>query len=55
MLSVKLNLKEVVMNKKVSIESAIKDISHRTRRKYSSDEKISIFLEGLRGEAPQKK
>jgi transposase len=38
------------MNKKVSSESLIKDIRRRTRKKYSSEEKIRIVLEGLRGE-----
>ncbi len=38
------------MNKKVSSESFIKDIRRRTRKKYSSEEKIRIVLEGLRGE-----
>jgi len=38
------------MNKKVSSESVVKDIRRRTRKKYSSEEKIRIVLEGLRGE-----
>ena len=38
------------MNKKVSSEKVIKDIRRRTRTKYSSEEKIRIVLEGLRGE-----
>ena len=38
------------MNKKVSSESVVKDIRRRTRRKYSSEEKIRIVLDGLRGE-----
>jgi transposase len=50
MLSAKLSLKEVVMNKKVSSESAVKDIRGRTRKKYSSEEKIRIVIDGLRGE-----
>ena len=36
--------------KKVSGESVVKDIRRRTRTKYSSEEKIRIVLEGLRGE-----
>jgi transposase len=36
--------------KKVSGESVVKDIRRRTRKKYSSEEKIRIVLEGLRGE-----
>ena len=38
------------MNKKVSSESVVKDICRRTRKKYSSEEKIRIVLDGLRGE-----
>ena len=32
-------------------ESVVREIKRRTRRKYSSEEKIRIVLEGLRGEA----
>ncbi len=35
------------MNKKVSSESFVKDIRRRTRKKYSSEEKIRIVLEGF--------
>ena len=35
---------------KVSSRSVVKDIRRRTRKKYSSEEKIRIVLEGLRGE-----
>ena len=38
------------MNKKVSSESVVKDIRRRTHKKYSSEEKIRIVLDGLRGE-----
>ena len=38
------------MKKKVSSESAVKDILRRTRTKYPSEEKIRIVLEGIRGE-----
>ena len=38
------------MNKKVSSEGVVKDIRRRTRKKYSSEEKIRIVLDGLRGE-----
>jgi len=38
--------------KKQSSESYIKGIKRRTRRKFSSEEKIRIVLMGLRGEAP---
>ncbi len=37
------------MNKKVSSESVVKDIRRRTRKKYSSEEKIRIVLDGLAG------
>ncbi len=35
------------MKKKVSSESAVKEICRRTRKKYSSEEKIRIVLDGL--------
>jgi transposase len=38
------------MDKKVSNESVVKDIRRRTRKKYSSEEKIRIVIDGLRGE-----
>jgi transposase len=38
------------MDKKVSSESVVKDIRRRTRKKYSSEEKIRIVIDGLRGE-----
>jgi transposase len=38
------------MNKKVSSESVVKDIRRRTRKKYSSEEKIPIVIYDLRGE-----
>jgi transposase len=37
------------MKKKVSSENVVKDIRRQTRRKYSSEEKVRIVLEGLRG------
>ena len=37
------------MNKKVSSESVVKGIRRRTRKKYPSEEKIRIVLDGLRG------
>lgn len=36
--------------KKQSSEAAVREIRRRTRRKFSSEEKIRIVLEGLRGE-----
>lgn len=38
------------MEKKVEVESIVREIKRRTRKKYSSEEKIRIVLEGLRGE-----
>jgi transposase len=38
------------MSKKVSSEKIIKDIRRRTRTKYSSEKKIRIVLDGIRGE-----
>ena len=32
-------------------EKLVKDIRRRTRKKYSSEEKVRIVLEGMRGEA----
>jgi len=36
--------------KKSSAEATVKDIRRKTRRRFSSEEKIRIVLEGLRGE-----
>jgi len=36
--------------KKQSTEAAVREIRRRTRRKFSSEEKIRIVLEGMRGE-----
>jgi transposase len=38
------------MSPKVSSESVVRDIKRKTRRKFSSEEKIRIILDGLRGE-----
>jgi transposase len=38
------------MSPKVSSESVVSEIKRKTRRKYSSEEKIRVVLEGLRGE-----
>ena len=38
------------MTNKRSVENTVRDISRRTRKKYSAEEKIRIILEGLRGE-----
>jgi transposase len=44
--------KEIIMRSKKSIppESIIRDIKRKSRRKFTSEEKIRIVLEGLRGE-----
>lgn len=39
------------MAQNTDAESVVRDIKRRTRKKYSSEEKIRIVLEGLRGEA----
>lgn len=39
-----------MMTKKRSVEKTVRDIRRHTRKKYSSEEKIRIVLEGLRGE-----
>jgi transposase len=33
-----------------SVESAVREIRRKTRKKYSAEEKVRIVLEGLRGE-----
>ncbi len=38
------------MTRKMGPESVVRDIRRKTRRKFSSEEKIRIVLEGLRGE-----
>lgn len=38
------------MQQKQSVTSLVKEIKRRTRRVFSSEEKIKIVLEGLRGE-----
>ncbi len=38
------------MKEKQSVTSLVKEIKRRTRRVFSSEEKIKIVLEGLRGE-----
>jgi transposase len=37
-------------SKKRSAESIVKDVKRKTRKKYSSEEKIRIVIEGLRAE-----
>lgn len=40
----------MAQKKKDSPESIVREIKRRTRRKFSSEEKIRIVLEGLKGE-----
>lgn len=47
---IKFNLKSLKMKQKQSVTSMVKEIKRRTRRVFSSEEKIKIVLEGLRGE-----
>lgn len=42
--------KESTMQKKNGPDSIVRDIKRKTRKKYNSEEKIRIILEGLRGE-----
>ncbi len=37
-------------NRSQSPESVVREIRRKTRRKYSTEEKIRIVLEGLKGE-----
>ena len=41
----------MVKEEKVSAEQTVRDIRRQTRRKYNTEEKIRIVVEGLRGEA----
>jgi transposase len=41
----------ITMNKPTNPESIVREIKRRTHKKYTSEEKIRIVLEGLRGEA----
>ena len=43
-------MKQKSMTPKEPAEKAVRDIRRKTRRQYSSEEKIRIVLEGLRGE-----
>jgi transposase len=43
-------MRQKSMKSKEPAEKAVRDIRRRTRRQYSSEEKIRIVLEGLRGE-----
>ena len=38
------------MSKKAPAEKLVRDIRRKTRRKHSTEEKIRIVFEGLRGE-----
>jgi transposase len=47
MSNLKISLK---MKQKRSSESLVRDIKRKTRRKFSSEEKIRIVIDGMRGE-----
>ena len=38
------------MARKKDVETTVREIRRKTRKKYSAEEKIRIVLEGLRGE-----
>ncbi len=38
------------MEQRSEVESIVRDIKRKTRKRYNSEEKIRIVLEGLRGE-----
>ena len=44
------NPKECKMSKQNGVKSKVREIRRKTRKRYSSEEKIRIVLEGLRGE-----
>ena len=39
------------MARKKDVETTVREIRRKTRKKYSAEEKIRIVLEGLRGES----
>ncbi len=41
------------MEERQGVESIVRDIKRKTRKRYNSEEKIRIVLEGLRGEDVQ--
>ena len=43
-------MRQKSMSKKAPADQAVRDIRRKTRKQYSSEEKIRIVLEGLRGE-----
>jgi transposase len=43
-------MRQESMRKKDPAEKAIRDIRRKTRRRHSTEEKIRIVIEGLRGE-----
>ena len=43
-------MRQKSMSKKDPAEKAIRDIRRKTRRRHSTEEKIRIVIEGLRGE-----
>ena len=43
-------MRQSVVSRKSSAERVVRDIRRKTRKRYDSEEKIRIVLEGLRGE-----
>ncbi|MDP6405192.1 MAG: transposase, partial [Alphaproteobacteria bacterium] len=43
-------MRQKSMSEKAPAENVVRDIRRKTRRKHSTEEKIRIVLEGLRGE-----
>ena len=43
--------KETKMHQSSLVEKRVKEIKRRTRKKYNTEEKIRIVLEGLKGES----
>ena len=43
-------MRQKLISQKDPVEKVVRDIRRKTRRKHSTEEKIRIVLEGLRGE-----
>jgi transposase-like protein len=44
------HLEEITMSKKASADATVRNIRRKKRKEYSAEEKMSIVIEGLRGE-----
>ena len=40
-----------MMTERRSVEQSVRDVRHRTRKKYSAEEEIPVVLKGLRAES----